>query len=162
MKRFLMLSLLVSALALQTGALAATKSCYILTVNGRYLTAVGGGGRIDDVIHSDATQGKAWELFKLVESSSHPGTYGIKTMTGNYLTVVDGGGRTANVIHSDATKFRDWEEFRLESVAGGYTALKTYQGNYLTAVGGGGRTTDVIHSDAKQVQAWEKFKLKCK
>ena len=35
----------------------------IQTVNGHFLTAVGGGGRTTDVIHSDATQVQAWELF---------------------------------------------------------------------------------------------------
>jgi hypothetical protein len=161
MKILLMLSL-VTALSLGTRALAVTKTCFILTANGHYLTAVGGGGRTDDVIHSNATQAKSWETFKIVESTSNPGTYGIKTLSGNYLTVVDGGGRITDVIHSDATKYRDWEEFRLVSVGGGYTAFKTYQGTYLTAVGGGGRTSDVIHSDARQVRGWEKFKLQCK
>jgi hypothetical protein len=30
--------------------------CSIQTINGHYLTAVGGGGRITDTIHSDATR----------------------------------------------------------------------------------------------------------
>jgi len=39
--------------------------CSIQTVNtGNHLTAVGGGGRASDVIHSDATQIQAWELFR--------------------------------------------------------------------------------------------------
>lgn len=35
----------------------------IKTLTGNYLTAVGGGGRTADVIHSDATQVRSWELF---------------------------------------------------------------------------------------------------
>jgi hypothetical protein len=36
----------------------------IQTIDGHFLTAVGGGGRITDVIHSDATQVQAWALFR--------------------------------------------------------------------------------------------------
>ena len=36
----------------------------IQTIDGHYLTAVGGGGRTTDVIHSDATQVQAWEIFR--------------------------------------------------------------------------------------------------
>lgn len=162
MKRLFALSLMAITLTVGTAAQAVTKTCNIQTSNGHYLTAVGGGGRITDAMHSDATQAKSWETFKIVESTSRPGKYAIKTLSGNYLTVVDAGGRIDNVIHSDATKFRDWEEFTLVPVAGGYTALKTFRGYYLTAVGGGGRITDVLHSDATQVQGWEKFKLICK
>jgi hypothetical protein len=35
----------------------------IQTINGHYLTAVGGGGRTTDTIHSDATTVGAWEKF---------------------------------------------------------------------------------------------------
>ena len=35
----------------------------IQTVNGHYLTAVGGGGRTTDTIHSDATRVGSWEKF---------------------------------------------------------------------------------------------------
>jgi hypothetical protein len=38
----------------------------IKTVKGNYLTAVGGGGRISDVIHSNATKVGSWEKFKFV------------------------------------------------------------------------------------------------
>jgi hypothetical protein len=48
----------VNALALSNGGKYALQ-----TSTGNYLTAVGGGGRITDVIHSDATQINAWETF---------------------------------------------------------------------------------------------------
>ena len=35
----------------------------LLTTNGHYLTAVGGGGRTTDTIHTDATRVGAWEKF---------------------------------------------------------------------------------------------------
>jgi hypothetical protein len=38
----------------------------IQTTNGLYLTAVGGGGRITDVIHSDASVVRDWEKFHVV------------------------------------------------------------------------------------------------
>ena len=43
---------------------ATPTTCSIQMFNTRnFLTAVGGGGRTTDVIHSDATQVQAWELF---------------------------------------------------------------------------------------------------
>ncbi len=79
--------------------------CVFQTVNGHYLTAVGGGGRTTDVIHTDATRIGSWEKFTLIDSGT--GTpviqYGLLTTNGHYLTAVGGGGRTTDVIHSDAT-----------------------------------------------------------
>ena len=138
-------------------------SCSIQTNNGRYLTAVGGGGRVTDVLHTDATRVNAWEKFILEDSGdgSSPIRYGIKTMTGNYLTAVGGGGRITDVIHSNATQLQAWEKFQLHSLGGGVYGIQTITGNWLTAVGGGGRTSDVIHSDATQLLAWEKFRFFC-
>jgi hypothetical protein len=76
--------------------------CAFQTINGHYLTAVGGGGRITDVIHSDATHLLAWKKF-----TSHyegGGAYSIQTIDGHYLTAVGGGGRITDAIHSDATR----------------------------------------------------------
>jgi hypothetical protein len=80
-----------------------------LTTNGHYLTAVGGGGRITDVIHSDATWLRDWE--KLTLYSLGYGWYAIQTIDGHYLTAVGGGGRTTDTIHSDATRIGAWEKF---------------------------------------------------
>ncbi|HEY0999855.1 MAG TPA: hypothetical protein VGD83_09470 [Streptosporangiaceae bacterium] len=89
--------------------------CVFQTVNGHYLTAVGGGGRTTDVIHTDATRIGSWEKFTLIDSGS--GTpviqYGLLTTNGHYLTAVSGGGRTTDVIHSDATRVGSWEKFTL-------------------------------------------------
>jgi hypothetical protein len=167
MKTLKLFSLLLLALGLNSAALAdstAPLTCTIQTYNGRYLTAVGGGGRITDVIHSDATRASTWETFRLIDSNS--GTpnvrYGIQTSRGYYLTAVNGGGRITDVIHSDATAIRDWEKFEFISIGGGWYSIKTIRGNYLTAVGGGGRITDVLHTDATRVGNWEKFYVNCR
>lgn len=137
--------------------------CTFRTVNGHYLTAVGGGGRVTDVIHSDATRLGTWERFTLVDSDA--GTpliqYGIRTMNGHYLTAVSGGGRTVDSLHTDATNLLGWEKFTLVPLGGSDYAIQTTTGNYLTAVGGGGRVSDVIHTDATRIGAWEKFSVHC-
>jgi hypothetical protein len=137
--------------------------CAFQTVNGHYLTAVGGGGRITDVIHTDAVKILAWEKFTLIDSAS--GTpviqYGLQTVNGHYLTAVGGGGRITDVIHSDATHLQAWEKFTLNSLGSDVYDIQTINGHYLTAVGGGGRITDTIHSDATRVGAWEKFRVTC-
>jgi hypothetical protein len=137
--------------------------CVFQTVNGHYLTAVGGGGRTTDVIHTDATAIGAWEKFTLVDSGSGTATiqYGIETSNGHYLTAVGGGGRTTDVIHSDATQLQGWEMFTLYSIRPGVYDIQTINGHYLTAVGGGGLTTDTIHSDATTVGSWEEFTVSC-
>ena len=137
--------------------------CVFQTVNGHYVTAVGGGGRTTDVIHTDATRIGSWEKFTLIDSGS--GTpviqYGLQTTNGHYLTAVGGGGRITDVIHSDATQLQAWEKLTLNSLGSGVYDIQTINGHYLTAVGGGGRITDTIHSDATRVGAWEKFQVSC-
>ncbi|MBI4910617.1 MAG: hypothetical protein HY820_43795 [Acidobacteria bacterium] len=127
------------------------------TVNGRYLTAVGGGGLIDDVIHSDATAVGDWERFTLVQLAT--GQCAVRTVNGRYLTAMGGGGRIYDVIHSDATAINAWEKFALSPLGGGKYGVQTLNGNYLTAVGGGGRLDDVIHSDATAIGSWETFTI---
>jgi hypothetical protein len=85
--------------------------CVFETVNGHYLTAVGGRGRTTDVIHTDATRIGSWEKFTLIDSrsGSAPIQYGFETANGHYLTAVGGGGRITDVIHSDATQLQAWE-----------------------------------------------------
>jgi hypothetical protein len=157
-----MLSLAIG-LGLVVGAQAANApmTCTIQTNTGNYLTAVGGGGRTSDVLHTDATKASTWEKFVLVDIGEGSSQYGFRTKTGNYLTAVGGGGRIADVFHSDATQLRDWEKITVQSLGGGVYALKTVTGNYITAVGGGGRTSDVLHTDATRIGAWEKFRLNC-
>ena len=87
-----------------------TLSCGIQTINGNFLTAVGGGGRITDVVHTDARSIGSWEKFTLVQSGN---TVGLQTANGRYLTAVGGGGQITDVLHTDATGVGAWEQFRL-------------------------------------------------
>jgi hypothetical protein len=136
------------------------RGCSFQTINGHYLTAVGGGGRTTDVIHTDAVRVGSWEKFSVVfTNASH--VYGFRTVNGHYLTAVGGGGRITDVIHSDAPWLRAWEEFSLNYLGNGQYSIQTINGHYLTAVGGGGRITDTIHSDATRVGAWETFRITC-
>lgn len=166
MKRILMLGLTLSVLGLNANAKNAPMNCNIQSFDGHYLTAVGGGGRTSDVLHTDAKSPKSWERFTLVDlDKGTPNvTYGVRTYRGYYLTAVDGGGRINGVMRSNETRARDWEEFQFESLGGGWFAIKTFNGRYLTAVNSGGLSTqvaDTMHSDARQIRNWEKFKLKC-
>ncbi|MBI4910612.1 MAG: hypothetical protein HY820_43770 [Acidobacteria bacterium] len=129
----------------------------VQTMNGNYLTAVGGGGRLSDVLHSDARSVGAWERFTLVQQADN--RCALKTVNGNYLTFVGGGGRLTDVVHSDATGVGTWEKFTLIPLGGSQYALATATGNYLTVVGGGGQVTDVVHTDARAIGAWEKLTL---
>src|SRR5206468_10794733 len=83
--------------------------CAFQTTNGHYLTAVGGGGRTTDVIHTDAVNLLGWEMFTL--NSLGGGVYDIQTLDGHYVTAVGGGGRTTDTIHTDATRAGAWEKF---------------------------------------------------
>lgn len=152
----------------QSAALPTTAytGCTFQTPRGYYLTAVGGGGRTTDVIHTDATRVGSWETFNLYYQG-YSNVYAIQTaVTFNYLTAVGGGGRTTDVIHSDAIRPQAWERFNLvllgvRNDGVGLFALQTINGHYLTAVGEGGRQTDTIHSDATRIQAWEEFYVSC-
>jgi hypothetical protein len=146
-------------------AQVSTAVCTIQSFDGHYLTAVGGGGRTTDVIHTNATVPQSWETFTVVNSfdGSDPSRYGIRTSNGNFLTAVGGGGRTTDVIHSNATLLQAWEKFTFINLHGGWYALQTTDGHYLTAVnsGGIGSAFEAIHSNATQIQAWEKFFFSC-
>jgi hypothetical protein len=140
-------------------------TCAIQTFNGHYLTAVGGGGRTTNVIHTDAVLPRAWEYFTLEDQEGNSvWNYAFKTADGRYLTAVGGGGRIFDVIHSDAPLPRAFETFTVEDIGNDWYGIKTANGHYLTAVGGGGHGTDVqetIHSDAVLIRDWEKFRFDC-
>jgi hypothetical protein len=144
-------------------ALAPLRGCAIKTVNGHYLTAVDGGGRITDVLHTNATIVQSWEKFALVDTGTGGSIhyYGIRTVNGHYLTAVGAGGRSTDVIHSDATQLQNWEKFRFNPLGGDVYDIQTYNGHFLTAVDGGNRITDTIHSDAIRVGSWERFTVVC-
>lgn len=135
------------------------------TFGGKYLTAVGGGGRITDVVRTDATAPGPWEQYRLllVLGGGVPQQYAIQTAGLNYLTAVDGGGRTSDVLHTDAKQVQTWETFRFGLDQRGWrNSILTVNGHYLTAVGAGGKATDAIHTDAVKADNWEYFYIwKC-
>src|SRR5215475_1308337 len=98
-----------SASTAKPAASVVARGCVLQTVNGHYVTAVGGGGRVTDVIHTDAVRIGSWEKFSVVYS--HDGFYSFDTVNGHYLTAVGGGGRITDVIHSNATRALGWEDF---------------------------------------------------
>ncbi len=206
------------------------------TATGNFLTAVDGGGRASDVLHTDATQRRAWEQFAIFDLSKdgvRPTYFAIQTVNDHFLTAVGAGGKYNDAIHSDATQFKDWEYFRivkcgdlgtnflytiipandqpLSAVKGGgqpdlgdislgyalgdtpdwsqskFRFIKQSDGSYalqpangntfVTALGGGGLVqkylppncsfpgaclsglTTIFHTDAQLVQSWERFKF---
>ncbi len=137
----------------------------IQTFGMQYLTAVGGGGRVTDVFHTDATAigpSERYRLF-LVLGGGVPPKFAIQTSGFNFITAVGGGGRSSDVLHTDAKQVQSWETFSFALDQRGWRhAIQTVKGNYLTAVGAGGKTTDAIHSDAVKADNWEYFYIwKC-
>jgi hypothetical protein len=104
----------------------------IETYHHYWLTAVDGGGRSTDAIHTDSARGSditPFEEFTLWRDPSRyqPDTgphksdpvywyhrYAIQTANGNYLTADAGGGSNSpNAIQTDRTEARTWEMFRI-------------------------------------------------
>jgi hypothetical protein len=152
----------------------------IQTENGTYITAVSGGGRSSDVLHTDAAQPSKWEQFGLIPQVSQPSIYpsyydmrhsspwyyAIATNTGNYLTALGGGGHTDPSMHSDATKIGAWELFRLikcgELMSGYQYAIRRIEGLTMGAEGGGGKFTHGLvlgYSMSVEADSVEKFRL---
>lgn len=151
----------------------------IQTIKGNYLTAVGAGGKYQDAMHTDATQIKGWEQFRIVKCGD-PGSgydYGVMAANGGFLGALNGGGRTSDAVWLvNPTGFET--KFKLFRQSDGTYALQTANGkNYVTALGGGGQVqkyaechvglsgaclegfTDIFHTDATQVKGWEKYKV---
>ncbi|MEO8324569.1 MAG: hypothetical protein ABI618_01890 [Nitrospirota bacterium] len=124
----------------------------IQTANGNYLTSVNGGGLSANVLHTDATQAKNWERFRLIDlgsgNPSNPTYYGIQTINGNYLTAVGAGGKYQDAMHTDAKEIKGWEQFRIVKCGdpgSGYEyGIMATNGAFLTAGNGGGRTSEAI------------------
>ncbi len=145
-------------------ALTDPNTCSFRTTRGFYLTAVGGGGRTTDVIHTDATRVGSWEKFTLVYSGDGV-HYGLRTTNGHYVTAVNSGGLTTavtpDVLHTDATQLLSWEKFSFALQPDGTWGVRAFDGHYLTAISAGGRTFAAINSDATAVNSWEKFRITC-
>jgi len=130
-----------------------------------FLTAVGGGGRTTDVIHTDASNPRAWEKFRLWFNANSGPYYAIQTVNGHFLTALNNGGQIANAIQSSSTTIVDEALFNLVPETGARVsfrayAIQTVRGYFITAVGGGGKNIgETIHTDARTVGSWEEFNL---
>jgi hypothetical protein len=139
-------------------------TCFIQTDTGNYITAVGGGARASDVMHTNATVPSTWERFTLVYSGdgSH---YGLRTAFGYYVTAVNSGGLSSSsvpdVLHTDATVLSTWEKFTFVSDGNGKFGIRAFDGHLLSAVGGGGRTSRTFDSNRTVLSTWEDFRFTC-
>lgn len=118
-----------------------------------FVTAVAGGGKTTDVLHTDAVTPRAWEKFTLWYVPS-TGEYGIQTLNGEFLFATNGGdlaslfpfgNQEVDTIQSTAEYIIDYERFRIspylsQGFPAGTFAIQTVRGFYLTAVAGGGQT----------------------
>ena len=140
-------------------------TCFIQTDNGNYITAVGGGGRTSDVMHTNASVPSTWERFTLVYSGDGV-HYGLRTAFGYYVTAVNSGGSAAadvpDVLHTNATVLRQLGEVLLRERRHGWQVrAPAFDGHLLSAVGGGGRTSRTFDSNRTVLSTWEKFRFTC-
>ena len=138
--------------------------CAIQTDNGRFVTAVGGGGRSTTVMRTDAFGIGPDEKFTL-EAVGDGVHVDLRTRSTNYVTAVNSGGLTHNqltdVLHTDATRLGTWETLQLIPQDDGRFGVRLFDGHVLTAVDGGGRSTGAFDTNRSTVKSWEKFRLLC-
>jgi hypothetical protein len=101
-------------------AIASPPSPYdktLQTATGNFVTAVNGGGMTANVLHTDATQARDWERFRVIYLGigvpTVPTYYAIQTVKGNYLTAINAGGKYNDALHTDAAQIKGWEQFRI-------------------------------------------------
>ncbi|MBO4221983.1 hypothetical protein [Bradyrhizobium neotropicale] len=137
-----------------------------VVASGHYLTAVGGGGKTSDPLHTDAKEVRQWEWFKLARVGHDLGdalSYFIVPISGGRpLAAVNGGGETKNAISMlGVDPFQPLQRavFRLERQPNNTYALRTANGNYVTANQGGGRQAgpDTLQTNRTQPREWEQF-----
>ena len=140
------------------------------TASGNYITAVNGGGMTADALHTDATQIRAWEQFRMNDLSEEgfaPTYYGLNTIGGRNVTAVDAGGHYEDAIHTDGFHVDTWEEFRpvkCGDLGSGYDYyIIPADGSVLTAADGGGQVTDAMilgpWIGEPENLLWSRFKL---
>ena len=123
----------------------------IQTQSGNYITAVDGGGRVTDVLHTDAKLVQGWEEFRIASTGSLGAfSVSIQTNSNNFLTAVGMGGKTTNAMHSDAVKVGTWETFFIRSYLGvdpannEYFIVDTDKNQAIAPRQGGGQTQNTI------------------
>ncbi|MER7278658.1 hypothetical protein ABT369_29875 [Dactylosporangium sp. NPDC000244] len=126
-------------------------TCYIQTADRHYVTAVGGGGRITDTMHTNVSVPGPFERFTKVPMGDLFGHFALRTWSGNYVTAVNGGGLSTvnvpDVLHTDATRIGTWEQFATVTLATGDVGIRTWDNHFLAALNGGNRTTKVFDSN---------------
>jgi hypothetical protein len=137
---------------------------FIQTSRGNCITAVDGGGRTSQVLHTDATRAQAWEFFRFYFDQG-TGFHAIQTVSARYLTAL-GGGNHADppAVHTDAVKVDNWERFHIWKCGDigsnwRYSIWVPYNGTLLQAIGGGGRTLDALHAYEAPSNNWGLFTL---
>ena len=124
----------------------------VQTTTGNFVTAVNGGGMTANVLHTDATQAKDWERFRLIDLGigvpAVPTYYGIQTIKGNYVTAVGAGGKYQDAVHTDANQIKGWEQFRIVKCgdlgSGQEYGVMAANGAFFSARSGGGQTIEAI------------------
>jgi hypothetical protein len=122
------------------------------TLDGHYVTAVDGGGRTVEAIHTDATIIGPWETFT-VENPRDPiyNLFAFRTVNGNYLTAEDGGGRAVNAIASNRTVLGPWEKFGYQKATGTnryqLRAHRDQHKYYVTARNGGNELSNALETN---------------
>jgi hypothetical protein len=113
----------------------------IQTASGHYVSAVNGGGMTANAVHTDATQPRDWERFRIIYLGvgvpAAPTFYAIQTIKGNYLTAMGAGGKYQDALHTDARDIKGWEQFRIVKcgdLGSGYEyAIMAADGEFLAA-----------------------------
>lgn len=121
----------------------------IQTFRGNYLTALNGGGLTGGAFHTDATQARDWERFRLLDLSVGnfaPSFYALYTIKGFYVTAVGAGGKSADAFHTDAQQIQDWEKFRIVKCgdvgSGSEYGILAADGTFLFAQFPGGQSPE--------------------
>jgi hypothetical protein len=148
----------------------------IATLDGHFVTAVGGGGHPTRAFHTDATVASTWEKFYLLKTgdldSGHQ--YAIRPAgTGNipgkgeslsFLTAINGGNRVVHAMTAQSN-LQPESRFHIQKQPDGTYALRTSNGfTVVTADNGGGLAhgtpqQDNLLTNQSHVEAWEKFRI---
>jgi len=138
------------------------------TATSNYVTAVNGGGMTSDALHTDATQVRGWEQFRMNDLSwvnSAATYYELYTTGGRDVTAVGAGGHYEDAIHTDALHVDTWEEFRPVKCGDLGSGFDYYiipnvvpaDGWALSAPDGGGRISSAV---AQGYGGWPESKFK--
>jgi hypothetical protein len=138
----------------------------IQTSRGNYLTALNGGGLTGSAFHTDATQARDWERFRLLDLSDGnfaPSYYAFYTIKGFYVTAVGAGGKVGDAFHTDASQIQDWEKFRIVKcgdVGSGFEyGILAADGTFLSAQFPQGSSQGDIGRDSWAWPETTRFKL---